>query len=217
METDKHYFFEGLFIVIFAVGIALFFVWLANTGHRDDIVYRIHFNESVNGLALGDPVKFQGVDVGTVKAMALDPSDPQKVQVDVRLRKEAPVKTDTRAVLKLKGITGVMFIELSGGSPEAQNLTAATPEGRVPEIASAKSSLTTVMDELPKVIEKFGKLEDRANKVVADVGGLAGQIKENPSQLIWGKKDKEKDKNASSPKNSQAQKGAPPGSIDRGQ
>jgi phospholipid/cholesterol/gamma-HCH transport system substrate-binding protein len=215
METDKHYFLEGLFIIVFAVGIAVFFVWLANAGHRDDMIYRVHFAESVNGLALGDPVKFQGVDVGTVKAMALDPSDPQKVQVDVRLRKEAPVKTDTKAVLKLKGITGVMFIELSGGSPEAQNLASATPEGQIPEIASAKSSLTTVMDELPKVIEKFGRLEDKANKVVADVGGVTGQIKENPSVLLFGKQDKNKDKEKN--KSASSQNSASPHAMDRGQ
>jgi phospholipid/cholesterol/gamma-HCH transport system substrate-binding protein len=213
METDKHYFFEGLFIIVFTVGIALFFVWLANTGRSDDITYRVHFAESVNGLALGDPVKFQGVDVGTVKAMALDPSDPQKVQVDLRLRKEAPVKTDTKAVLKLKGITGVMFIELSGGSAEAQKLAEATPQGQIPEIASAKSSLTTVMDELPKVIEKFGRLEDKASKVVADVGGVTGQIKENPSVLLFGKKDKDKEKD----KSASSQKSASPHTMDRGQ
>jgi phospholipid/cholesterol/gamma-HCH transport system substrate-binding protein len=193
METDKRYFFEGLFIIVFAVGAALFFVWLANAGRGDDIVYRIHFNESVSGLALGDPVKFRGVDVGTVKAMALDSSDPRQVEVDVRLRKDTPVKTDTKAVLKLKGITGVVFIELSGGSPEAQQLAAATPEGRIPEIPSEKSSLNAFLDDLPKVVEKFAKLEDKANKVVGDVGGLTSKIKENPSVLIWGQKDKDKD------------------------
>ena len=193
METDKRYFFEGLFIIVFAVGAALFFVWLANAGRSDDIVYRIHFNESVSGLALGDPVKFRGVDVGTVKAMALDSSDPRQVEVDVRLRKDTPVKTDTKAVLKLKGITGVVFIELSGGSPEAQQLAAATPEGRIPEIPSEKSSLNAFLDDLPKVVEKFAKLEDKANKVVGDVGGLTSKIKENPSVLVWVQKDKDKD------------------------
>ena len=116
METDKHYFIEGLFIIGFSVAAAIFAVWLVGTGHRDDVLYRIHFTESVSGLALGDPVKFRGVDVGTVKAMALDPADPRKVQVDVRLRKGRAVKTDTKASLKLKGITGVVTIELSGGS-----------------------------------------------------------------------------------------------------
>jgi phospholipid/cholesterol/gamma-HCH transport system substrate-binding protein len=213
METDKHYFFEGLFIIVFAVGLAFFFVWVANAGHRDDITYRIHFAESVNGLALGDPVKFRGVDVGTVKAMAIDPEDPRLVQVDVRLRKNAPIKTDTKAVLKLKGITGVMFIELDGGSPEAPSLASATAEGQVPEIPSEKSTLTTFLDELPKVVEKFGRLEDKASKVVADVGGVTGKIKENPSVLIWGSKDKDKEKE----KTASGQKGASPHTAERGQ
>jgi phospholipid/cholesterol/gamma-HCH transport system substrate-binding protein len=213
METDKHYFFEGLFIIILTAGAALFFVWVANAGHSDDIVYRIHFNESVSGLALGDPVKFRGVDVGTVKTMALDSSDPRQVQVDVRLRKDTPVKTDTRAVLKLKGITGVVFIELSGGNPQAQQLAAVTPEGQIPEIPSEKSSLNAFLDELPKVVEKFAKLEDKANKVVGDVGGLTSKIKDNPSVLIWGSKDKDKDKE----KSATAQKGTSPHNVERGQ
>src|SRR5262250_2738154 len=96
METDRRYFLEGLFIVGFLVAAAFFFVWLANAGKSDDIVYRIRFAESVSGLALGDGVKYHGVDVGTVKAMRIDTADPRIVEVDVRLRKEAPVKTDTK-------------------------------------------------------------------------------------------------------------------------
>src|SRR5205807_6069855 len=180
METDKHYFVEGLFIIGIAVAAAFFSVWLVSSGHRDDVLYRIHFNESVSGLNLGDPVKFHGVDVGTVKAMALDPNDPRRVEVDVKLRKEAPVKTDTKASLKLKGITGVVFIELNGGSPAAQTVLAATPEGKIPEIASEKSSLASVLDQLPKVIEKFSAIEDQTKKVVTDVGEVTGKIKENP-------------------------------------
>jgi phospholipid/cholesterol/gamma-HCH transport system substrate-binding protein len=217
METDKHYFFEGLFIIVFAVGIAFFFVWVANAGHRDDITYRIHFAESVNGLALGDPVKFRGVDVGTVKSMAIDPDDPRLVQVDVRLRKDAPIKTDTKAVLKLKGITGVMFIELDGGSPEAPSLASTVAEGQIPEIPSEKSTLTTFLDELPKVVEKFGKLEDKASKVVADVGGVTGKIKENPSVLIWGSKDKGKEKQKEEERSASGQKSAPSHNVERGQ
>ena len=180
METDKHYFLEGLFIIGLSVAAAVFFLWLANPGHRDDVIYRIHFAESVSGLALGDPVKFRGVDVGKVKTMGIDPADPRRVQVDVRLRKEAPVKTDTKATLKLKGITGVVFIELNGGTPNAQSLVSATPEGQIPEIASEKSGLASVIDQLPKVIEKFSAIEDQTKKVMTDVGEVAGKIKHNP-------------------------------------
>ena len=187
METDRHYFFEGLFIIVLSLGAAFAFVWLSGTGHRDDVLYRIRFDESVSGLSVGDPVKFRGVDVGTVKAMSLDLQDPKLVEVDVALRKNAPIKTDTKASLKLKGITGVLFIELNGGSPSAQLLAAATPDGRVPEIPSEKSPLTTALEALPKAIDRFVALENNASKVLSDVGATTSEIKENPSSLIFGR------------------------------
>jgi phospholipid/cholesterol/gamma-HCH transport system substrate-binding protein len=194
METDKRYFLEGLFIIGFAVAAAFFFVWLAGTGHRDDVLYRIHFAESVSGLSKGDAVKFSGVDIGTVEAMSIDPVDPRRVQVDVKLRKDAPVKTDTKAMLKLKGITGVVYIELDGGSANAKTLLATTSEGQIPEIRSEKSTLTALTEQLPKVIEKFSAIEDQTKKVVTDVGGLTSKLKENPSLLLKGP-PKEKEDN----------------------
>ena len=50
METDRHYFIEGLFVIGLSVAAAFFFVWLSTSGHRDDVLYRIHFNESVSKL-----------------------------------------------------------------------------------------------------------------------------------------------------------------------
>jgi phospholipid/cholesterol/gamma-HCH transport system substrate-binding protein len=198
METDNNYFFTGLFVIGFAVAAALFSVWLVGVGHADDVLYRIHFAESVSGMAVGDPVKFRGVDVGTVKAIALDPVDPRSVQVDVRLHKDAPVKTDTKATLQLKGITGVVYIELDGGSPNAPTLLASTREGQVPEIASEKSNLAVALDLLPKLLERFGSIESQVKKVLTDVGGVTSEIKEDPSVLLKGPKEKPApaDKNA---------------------
>ncbi len=184
METDKHYFFEGLFIIVFSVVAAIFAVWLGSPGSRDDVVYRIHFPDSVSGLAVGDPVKFRGIDVGTVKAMRIDPDNSRLVLVEVRLRKETPVKTDTRASLALKGITGVVFIELNGGDPAAKTLLAVTPQGKVPEIPSEKTGLKAMLDELPKLVEKFSAIEDQIKRVVTSVGGLTEKVKADPSLLL---------------------------------
>jgi len=184
METDKHYFFEGLFIIGFSIAAAIFAVWLSSPGRHDDVLYRIHFPESVNGLTVGDPVKYRGVDVGTVKSMIIDPEDARLVRVDVRLRKETPVKTDTRASLTLKGITGVVYIELNGADPAAQTLLAVTPSGKVPEIPSEKSGLKAMLDELPKVVAKFSALEDQVKKVVTNAGALTEKVKANPSLLL---------------------------------
>ncbi len=205
METDKHYFIEGLFIIGIAVATALAFMWLSKSGHRDDVLYRIHFAESVSGLSLGDPVKFHGVDVGTVKTMAIDGKDPRLVEVDVSLRKDAPVKTDTKASLKLKGITGVVFVELTGGSAEAQKLVDSTPQGQVPEIPAEKSTLTSILDALPNVIQKFSAIESKTQKVLTDVGEAAtdikattSKVKENPSLLL--RRPKEKPAEPAAPK-----------------
>ena len=184
METDRHYFIEGLFIIGFAVAAAFFAVWLGSPGSRDDVLYRIHFPESVSGLSAGDPVKYRGVDVGTVKSIIIDPDNSRLVLVEVRLRKETPVKTDTRASLALKGITGVVFIELNGGDPAAKTLLAATPGGKIPEIPSEKTGLKAMLDDLPKLVAKFGVLEDQVKKVVTNAGALTEKVKANPSLLL---------------------------------
>jgi len=219
METDKRYLLEGLFIVALAIAAAIAFMWLGKTGNRNDIIYRIAFTESVSGLTVGEPVKLHGVDVGAVKALSLDPDDARRVLVDVSLRRDAPIKTDTRAVLKMKGITGIMFVELSGGSPEAQRLVEATPAGRTPEIPADKSTLANLFDALPKIIEGFGDLQLKTSKVLGEVGSLTQGIKsatkdvgvitrnmkeaskdvketteavkEDPSILIWKRKKKD--------------------------
>ena len=189
METDRHYFIEGLFIIGLSLFAALFSIWLTGAGHRDDVLYRIHFSESVSGLAVGDPVKFRGVDVGTVKTMVIDPGDPRLVQVEVKLRKETPVKTDTRASLNLKGITGVVFVELNGGSPNAKSLLEATPNDQIPEIPSEKTGLKAMLEQLPKMVDKFSSLEDQIKKVVTDVGALTSKVKDNPSLLLKAPKE----------------------------
>ena len=184
METDRHYFIEGLFIIGFSVAAAFFAVWLGSPGRHDDVVYRIRFADSVSGLAVGDSVKYRGVDVGTVKSMITDPDNARLVRVDVRLRRETPVKTDTKATLALKGITGVVYIELNGGDPAAQTLLAATPPDRVPEIPSEKTGLKAMLDDLPKLVQKFAAIEDQVKKVVTNVGALTDKVKENPSLLL---------------------------------
>src|ERR1019366_9101484 len=184
METDKHYFFEGLFIIVFSVAAAIFAVWLGSPGRHDDVAYRIHFPDSVSGLTVGDPVKFRGVDVGTVKSIIIDPDNSRLVIVDVRLRKETPVKTDTRASLALKGITGVVFIELNGGDMAAKTLLAVTPQDKVPEIPSERTGLKAMLDDLPKLVEKFRAIEGQVKKVVTNVGSLTDKVKANPSLLL---------------------------------
>jgi phospholipid/cholesterol/gamma-HCH transport system substrate-binding protein len=123
--------------------------------------------------------------------MDIDPDNSRLVRVDVRLRRETPVKTDTRASLTLKGITGAVLIELDGGDPAAQTLLAVTPKDKFPEIPSEKTGLKAMLDDLPKLVgkfsalaEKFSGIEDQVKKLVTNVGAVTDKVKENPSLLL---------------------------------
>ena len=190
METDRNYFFEGLFIIGLAVAAAFFAIWVSSSSRHDDVLYRIDFPDSVSGLSVGDPVKFRGVDVGTVESMIIAPEDARLIRVHVSLRRDTPVKTDTRASLALKGLTGVVFIELNGGDPKTKTLLAVTPQDKVPEIPSEKTGLKAMFDQLPKIVSKFSNLEDQVKKVVTDAGELTEKVKANPSILLRGPEKK---------------------------
>ena len=122
METDKKYFQVGVFVIgIFLAGIG-FTLQLTSATSGDYNRYFIRFSESVSGLNRESTVKFHGVDVGNVEKISIDPNDPKLIHIDICVLQSTPIKTDTTATLKLYGITGEVYIELSGGSIDAPRL-----------------------------------------------------------------------------------------------
>lgn len=174
METDKHYFTVGLYIIGMALLLAGFAIWLAGSSRSDDVTYRIYFAESVSGLTKGGAVKYRGVDVGSVDTIAIDPDDARLIRVEVKLQRSAPVTTETKANLKLQGVTGAVFIELSGGSPNAKLLRKVTPKGEIPVIPSETSGIAAVVNQLPAIMEKLSRFADQMNKLASDenIGSL---------------------------------------------
>lgn len=168
METDTHYFRVGLYIIAISVATAIFAMWIMSNGIRDSQEYRMYFQESVSGLSIGSPVKYRGVNVGQVKNIAIDKNDPGLIKVNVEISGDTPVKTDTIASLKLQGITGSIYIELSGSTTGAQDLAEANPTARIPIIPSETSSITTIMSQLPQIMEKLTQFTDQLAKVTTD-------------------------------------------------
>jgi phospholipid/cholesterol/gamma-HCH transport system substrate-binding protein len=169
MENEQHYFRVGVYIIVLVLGMALFAMWLMSSGLKHSTEYRIYFTESVSGLSLGSPVKYRGVSVGQVKEIGIDKNDPRKIWVNVEVSNDTPVKVGTVAGLKLQGITGTVFIELSGDvAADAKDLADATPHDKTPVIPSQASSINAIMNQLPQILDKLSHFADQLDKLTSD-------------------------------------------------
>jgi phospholipid/cholesterol/gamma-HCH transport system substrate-binding protein len=101
--------------------------------------------ESVAGLSVDSTVKYRGVDVGRIKAIALRPDNPEEVLLTLDIVRGTPIKTDTIAVLETQGLTGLASINLTGGSRDAHSLQA--QEGQAYPVIKTGPSLFSRFDE----------------------------------------------------------------------
>ena len=116
METRARYALIGLFM--FAVILASFgFVyWLENKGgFGERETYLIQFESSVSGLLVGSAVLFNGIRVGDVTDVALNPDEPQQVIATIAVNRNTPVREDTRVNVESQGLTGGIAVTLTGG------------------------------------------------------------------------------------------------------
>lgn len=167
METRASYVAVGLFIIVLAVGAAGFTIWLGNISlDRSVVRYVINFSDSVSGLTEGSAVRYQGVPVGNVSDIRINPDDPQEIQTFIEIEPDLPIKTDSYAQLQLAGITGQQYIEITGGTAGADPLPV-PPEG-VPEIPSRPSTFAAITDELPNIIEQVNTALTRLNNALSE-------------------------------------------------
>jgi phospholipid/cholesterol/gamma-HCH transport system substrate-binding protein len=145
METRAHHVLIGAFTLIVMISSALCVLWLGKMRiAREWDSYDIVFTEAVTGLTVGGAVQYNGIQVGEVRKLSLDPSDPRRVIARVRVPSGTPVKTDTKAKLTFTGLTFVAIIQFFGGTPEASML-AAKPGEEVPVIVADESVMQKFM------------------------------------------------------------------------
>lgn len=161
METRANYVLIGAFTLATAAFLLLFGLWAAKyTSDKDWRFYNVIFDEAVTGLTEGGSVQYNGISVGTVDTLSLAPDDPRKVVARVKLRASTPVKVDTHAKLSFTGLTGTAFIQLTGGTPNAQSL--------VPENGDIVPTIQTEASALQNIAETANKLVARLDKVLSE-------------------------------------------------
>jgi phospholipid/cholesterol/gamma-HCH transport system substrate-binding protein len=168
METRAHHVLIGAFtIAVFLLALG-FVLWMSRSTTDDSYrEYDIVFTEAVTGLSVGGLVQYNGIKVGEVRRLTLAPEDPRKVIARVRLDAAVPVKKDTRAKLGLQGVTGLAFIQLSGGAPSSPPLlpTKAHP---VPVIPSEESALSKLLASGSDIVLSANDVLLRMNQILSD-------------------------------------------------
>jgi len=166
MEDKVNYTLVGAFVLVLGAALVAGVLWLAAGLNRQTATdaYQAFIEESVAGLNIDAPVKYLGVDVGKVKQIAIDPQNPQRVRLIFQIARGTPIRQDSVAVLKTQGLTGIAYVELSGGSAESPAL--APGNGDVPPTIPFKPSLTARLENvLTNVLANVDRMSNNLNAV----------------------------------------------------
>jgi phospholipid/cholesterol/gamma-HCH transport system substrate-binding protein len=167
METRANYVLIGLFTLAMVVAGFGFVYWFTQTGAgAERTSYRILFDGSVSGLRTGGSVLFNGIKVGEVTDLRLNPQDPRQVAAIVGVDKAVPVRADTRVGLDFQGLTGIASISLKGGAVDAPPL--ATPRGQLPTLVADPSATQDVTQTIRDVAARADELLRRVSVLVGD-------------------------------------------------
>jgi phospholipid/cholesterol/gamma-HCH transport system substrate-binding protein len=164
MGSKINYALVGLFVIVLGAAWLGISLWLALGDFRTDYTtYHVYMNESVSGLYIDAPVKYRGVEIGEVRRIELNPANFEQVRLTLSIKSSIPIREDTVAVLAVKGLTGIAFVDLMGGSQSSPLLKA--PHGqRIPVIRSGPSF--------------FARLDTTGSELVANLNSLANRLGE---------------------------------------
>lgn len=131
----------GIFITVSGVLLLLLVLYFAAEAlfETKDHYYVAYRDVSVSGLEVGSPVKFLGINVGSIAEIGIAPDDVNTIIVKLALQENTPVKTDAVADIVAMGITGLKTIEIRGGTQEADFLQ---PGGYIRQGSSLAEDIT---------------------------------------------------------------------------
>jgi phospholipid/cholesterol/gamma-HCH transport system substrate-binding protein len=129
METRARYALIGAFLLSVIAASFAFVYWLENKGgFGQRTPYRLRFESSVSGLLVGSAVLFNGIRVGEVTGLALDPDHPEQVIATIGVVSGTPVRSDTIVGIESQGLTGSAAVTLTGGTASSPPVEAENDE-----------------------------------------------------------------------------------------
>lgn len=158
MDTKVNYVMVGTFVIFLISAIVLSIIWLSSGLNVQDYkTYQVDMQEAVTGLNLDATVEYNGVNVGTVKKIALHPDNPRSVELLLRVRRDTPITYGTVATLATRGLTGITYIALKDKGDDVRPLVALKNQ-EYPIIKTAPSLLLQLNIGLQKLTESLNQV-----------------------------------------------------------
>ncbi|MFD4836089.1 MlaD family protein [Achromobacter sp. NPDC058515] len=111
MENRSHALMAGIFTLVLLAAAALVAIWIGRDRTHLQ-TYEIVSATAVSGLNPQSSVRYQGVPVGRVQSLALNPDKPGQVRIRIGVAPNTPITESTWAELGVQGVTGMANVEL---------------------------------------------------------------------------------------------------------
>jgi phospholipid/cholesterol/gamma-HCH transport system substrate-binding protein len=170
MDTNVNYTIIGIFVITLTAFVILAVIWLSAGFSIDKyVVYKVYMTESVSGLNIDSPVEYNGVNVGSVKSIELNETNPRLVELLLEIKKTTPITQATIATLNVKGLTGIGYLALQ--NKEGDNTPLVALQGQeYPVIKTGPSlllrmdkAITALNESVHQVSESIHMLLDKEN------------------------------------------------------
>lgn len=192
MASPTNNFKLGLFVL---AGITTAFILLLGLGaralKRDTMKFETYFNESVQGLEVGSPVKYRGVTIGTIHNVDIGP-DRKHVKVEMDLDSKdvhrlgladdpehVHIPPELRTQIVSQGITGVKFTQIDFFDPKTSPIETLPFPVRNNYIPATASLLKSLEDAIVNAVGRLPEMADKVVAIISNIDGLLSEIRKS--------------------------------------
>lgn len=186
METRASYLVIGTFVLAALLAAFGFVYWLQRAGGLGErTVYRVRFEQPVAGLSPGSAVLFNGIRIGEVTALRIEPDRPTGVMASIAVDAGAPVRSDTAVDVDYQGLTGIAAISLKGGSASAAPLPANGGETPIlhARTDAGQSLPQAARETLRQIDDIVGENRKSLSTAISGLGTFADMLARNSDRI----------------------------------
>lgn len=163
----------GLFVLI-GGGLLLGTMIVLSGGLGGATVPHQAYFKFAGGVQAGAPVRYGGMMVGKVRRVRVDPADSTRIEIDLAVNRDAPLKTDSVAKISTLGPLTDNYVEISTGSrqaalaPPGSALLSAEAFG-LPQLGDAVQAM---LPDVQKAVQKLNQNLDGLQVTLARANDL---------------------------------------------